>query len=86
MLGIILKLLTYVIIGSAIYFGIKRIINDWREQFRKSDQSVRDRDLKERERPDVMELKKDEDGVFRPNDMKPGSKTRAKSDKDSDKD
>lgn len=68
MLGIIIKLATYVIIGAAIYFGIRRIINDWREQFRKSDESVRERDLKERDRPDVVELKKDQDGVFRPGD------------------
>jgi len=61
-------LLTYVIIGAAIFFGIRRIINDWKEQFKKSDEAVRQRDLKERDRPDVVELKKDEDGVFRPDD------------------
>jgi len=78
--------LIYVIIGAAIYFGIRRIINDWKEQFRKSDQAVRERDLKERDRPDVVELKKDQDGVFRPGDIKTNTRTGAKSEQDRDKD
>jgi len=86
MTGIIIRLLTYVIIGAAIYFGIRRIIKDWREQFKKDDQAVRERDLKERDRPDVVELKKDQDGVFRPGDVKSGTKTDSKSDKGGSKD
>jgi hypothetical protein len=62
------RILIYVVIGGAIYFGIRRIINDWRAQFRANDQATRVRDLNERERPDVVELKRDQDGVFRPGD------------------
>lgn len=80
MSGIIIRLLTYVIIGAIIYFGIRRIVRDWREQFKKDDQAVRERDLREREHPDVVELKKDSDGVFRPghkkNTTKAGDKSR----------
>ncbi len=91
MTGIIIRLLTYVIIGAAIYFGIRRIINDWREQFKKDDQAVRERDLKERDQPGVVELKKDQDGVFRPGEKtdteKSGTKSeQAKSPNDRDKD
>ncbi|VAW18399.1 hypothetical protein MNBD_ALPHA11-556 [hydrothermal vent metagenome] len=83
MTGIIIRLLTYVIIGAAIYFGIRRIINDWREQFKKDDREVRERDLRERDRPDVVELKKDQDGVFRPGDKSNADKTNAeKNEKD----
>ncbi len=77
MTGIIIRLLTYVIIGAAIYFGIRRIINDWREQFKKDDKEVRERDLRERDRPGVVELKKDQDGVFRPGDKSDADKAKA---------
>jgi len=59
------KLLIYGFIAVAIYFGIRRILADWRHKFRDMDQK-RTRDLKERQRPDVVELKRDKDGVFRP--------------------
>ena len=62
------RILIYVVIGGGIYFGIRRIINDWRAQFRANDQATRERDLNERERPDVVELKRDKDGIFRPGD------------------
>lgn len=68
MSGILLKLLVYAIIFGAIYIGIKRIINDWRAGFKKMDSQTRERDLRERERPDVIDLSADEDGVFRPGD------------------
>ncbi len=85
MTGIIIRLLTYVIIGAAIYFGIRRIINDWREQFKKHDRAVRERDLRERDRPDVVELKKDRDGIFRPDKNRTGNKGSAQ-DSSSDRD
>jgi len=51
---------------GAIYIGIRRILLDWRNRFRDIDKETRERDLKERKRPDVVELKRDKDGVFRP--------------------
>lgn len=68
MTAILFRLLTYVIIGGAIYFGIRRIINDWKNQFKAEDDATHQRDLKERDRPDVVELKRDKDGIFRPGD------------------
>jgi hypothetical protein len=68
MSAIFLRLLIYAIIIGAIYFGIRRIINDWRQRFRAMDQQTRERDLKERDEPNVVDLKPDEDGVFRPKD------------------
>ncbi len=68
MSAILLRVLVYAIIGGAIYFGIRRIINDWRAQFRADDKAKHARDIKEGQRPDVVELKRDKDGVFRPGD------------------
>ncbi len=66
MSAILLRLLIYAIIGGMIYFSIKRILSDWKKQFRADDQSRRERDRHEAQRPDVVTLKKDKDGVFRP--------------------
>lgn len=63
---IIVRLIIYGVLFAIIYFGIRRIIRDWRQRFRDLDKETRDRDLKERAQPGVVELKKDEDGVFRP--------------------
>ncbi len=65
---IILKLLIYGIVLGAIYIGIRRILADWSNRFRDIDKQTRERDLRERKRPDVVELKRDKDGVFRPSD------------------
>lgn len=66
----IFRLLIYAVIFGAIYFGIRRIMADWRARFRDLDAQTRQRDLKERQRPGVIELEKDEDGVYRPPDDK----------------
>ena len=66
MSAILLRLLIYAFIGGAIYFGIRRILIDWSNKFRADDKARRDRDIKEGQRPDVVELKRDKDGVFRP--------------------
>lgn len=55
------------IIG-AIYFGIKRIIADWRQKFRSMDQQTRERDLRERDSTDVIDLRPDDDGIYRQKD------------------
>lgn len=66
MSGILLRLAIYALIAGMLYFGIRRIFRDWRDKFRDLDKSTRERDLKERARPDVITLKRDSDGVFRP--------------------
>jgi len=63
-----LKLLIYGVVLGAIYVGVRRILADWSNRFRDIDKQTRERDLKERKRPDVVELKRDKDGVFRPSD------------------
>lgn len=68
MSALLLRLLIYAIIGGAIYLGIRRIINDWKNQFKADDAATRERDIREGKRPDVVELKRDKDGVFRPGD------------------
>ena len=66
MTTLLLRALIVVIIAGAIYLGLRRIWRDWTKQFRAEDKAIHDRDLKERERPDVITLKRDKDGTFRP--------------------
>jgi hypothetical protein len=66
--AILLRLLIYVIIIGAVWFGVRKIWRDWKSQFRQFDKAQHERDLKERKRPDVITLERDGDGVFRPND------------------
>jgi hypothetical protein len=66
MTGILLRLLIIGLIVGAIYFGVRKIWRDWRKNFRDLDAEKRVRDLKERKRPDVITLKRSNDGVFRP--------------------
>jgi len=62
----LLRIFVFAAIIAVIYLGIRRISNDWRARFRDLDKETHERDLKERVRPDVIDLKKDDDGVFRP--------------------
>ena len=71
MSGILLKIIIYVAIIGFIYFGIRRIVRDFKNQFRRDDKVRHARDLNERQRPDVIDLKRDRDGIFRP----PGDET-----------
>jgi len=63
-----IRILIYAIIFALIYFGIRKILKDWRERFKEVDEQTRKRDLKERQRPDVIDLKRDDDGIYRPGD------------------
>lgn len=63
-----LRLLLYAVIIGAIFIGVRRIMKDWSQRFRDLDKQARDRDLRERQRPDVIELKRSDDGVYRPDD------------------
>jgi hypothetical protein len=62
----LLRILIIAIIAGAVAYGLRRIWRDWTQNFRDVDAERRQRDLKERARPDVIELKRNPDGVFRP--------------------
>jgi hypothetical protein len=66
MTAIVLRVVIYVAIAGALFFGIRRIWRDFSGQFRAEDKQRRERDLRERQRPDVIDLKRNKDGVFRP--------------------
>ena len=65
---ILLRVVIIVLIAGAIYLGIRRIWRDWTKQFRVEEQAIHERDLKERDQPGVITLKRDKDGTFRPPD------------------
>ena len=70
MTGMLLRVLIFAIIGIAIYLGIRKIWRDWTNQFKSEDEEAkrlrRERDLRERQQPGVIDLKRDQDGTFRP--------------------
>ena len=72
MTGMLLRVIIFVIIGLAIYLGIRKIWRDWTGQFKAEDEEAkrlrRERDLRERAQPGVIDLKRDDDGTFRPGD------------------
>lgn len=68
----LLRILIFLAIALAVYVGIRRIWRDWSQKFdgdaEEAKRLRRERDLSERQRPDVIDLKRGEDGTFRPND------------------
>lgn len=68
----LLRIIIFLVIGLIIYFGIRRIWMDWSNKFKKDEEQARltrrERDRAERERPDVIDLKQDKDGTYRPQD------------------
>lgn len=68
----LLRILLFVALGLLIYLGIRRIWMDWSRKFKNDDEQARlarrERDLAERQRPDVIDLKQDKDGTYRPKD------------------
>ena len=71
MTGILLRILVMALIFGGIALGIRRIWRDWQKQFKAEDTAIHQRDLEERNRPDVITLKRDKDGTYRPPDDKP---------------
>jgi hypothetical protein len=69
---VIWRVIIFVAIGLAIYLGLRKIWRDWTGQFKAEDEEAkrlrRERDLRERAQPGVIDLKRDEDGTFRPGD------------------
>ncbi|RYE87118.1 MAG: hypothetical protein EOP19_05095 [Hyphomicrobiales bacterium] len=68
MIYTLIRIAIFVGIGLAIFWGVRRIWRDWTGEFKAADKARRARDLKERARPDVITLKRDKDGTFRPGD------------------
>ncbi len=66
----LLRILIFAILALIIYFGIRRIWMDWSNKFKTDEEQARiarrQRDLAERQRPDVIDLKQDKDGTYRP--------------------
>ena len=67
---VLLRIIIMAVIFGAIAFGVRRIWRDWTKQFRAEESEIRQRDIAERARPDVITLKRDKDGTFRPPDDK----------------
>ena len=65
---VLLRVVVIVLIFGAIYLGIRRIWRDFTKQFRAEEKAIHDRDVKERDAPGVITLKRDKDGTFRPPD------------------
>ncbi len=66
MTALVVRILIFVAIFVAIAWGLRKIWRDWRGEFRAIDRQRHERDLRERARPDVITLKRDKDGKFRP--------------------
>jgi hypothetical protein len=71
MTGILIRLIVIAVIVGIIYTGVRRIWRDVTKQFRTEEKVIHDRDLKERDQPGVITLKRDKDGTFRPPDDRP---------------
>jgi hypothetical protein len=68
MTAILLRILVIALIFGAIWLGLRRIWRDWQKQFKAEEAEIHQRDVEERKRPDVITLKRDADGTFRPPD------------------
>jgi hypothetical protein len=69
---VIWRVLILAVVGFAIFWGLRRIWRDWTGHFNMQEQEQRrlrrERDLRERAQPGVIDLKRDEDGTYRPGD------------------
>ncbi|HVW91517.1 MAG TPA: hypothetical protein VHB74_02820 [Devosia sp.] len=72
MTAILIKVIIYAAIAGFIYFGVRRLWRDFTAPFRAMQGQAgpfpRRPDLNETARPDVIELKRGPDGVYRPPD------------------
>ena len=71
MTALIIRLLLFVVIGVAVFWGIRKIWRDWTGAFRAEDKARLERDRAERERVrraegGMITLKRDKDGKSRP--------------------
>ncbi len=72
MTALILRIIIIVVIGLAVFWGIRKIWRDWSGAFKAEDQARLDRDRAERDQikrnDGMITLKRDKDGKFRPED------------------
>ena len=72
MSAMLLRVLIFAIIGIGIWLGVRKIWRDWQGAFKADDAEAkrlrRERDLRERAQPGVIDLKRDDDGTYRPGD------------------
>ena len=68
----LLRILLFAALAILIYFGVRRIWKDWSGKFNadaeEAKQLRRQRDLADRQTHDVIDLKRDKDGTYRPGD------------------
>jgi len=68
----VLRILIVAGLGLLIWLGLRKIWRDWSRQFRAEDEEKRqirrERDRREREQPGVIDLKRDADGTYRPDE------------------
>lgn len=65
-IAVLLRIVIFIAIFLAIAWGVRKIWRDWSGQFKAVDKERHERDLRERQRPDVITLRRDKDGKFRP--------------------
>lgn len=72
MSAFVLRIVIFLVIALFIWLGVRRIWRDWQGAFKSEDEEARrlrrERDLRERQRSDVIDLKRDQDGTYRPDD------------------
>ena len=68
----LLRIIIVLALVTIIVLGIRRIYMDWTRKFKNDETEERrlrrERDLREREQPGVIDLTRDKDGTFRPGD------------------
>lgn len=74
MTAFVIRIIVFAVVIALIYWGFRRITSDWRKAFQGADEARKRRDIKERARPDVVTLKRDKDGTFRPPDDQDGAR------------
>lgn len=66
MTAILIRLIVIALIFALIYGGVRRIQAWWRAHYRAIDHERNERDKRERDEPGVIDLKRSDDGVYRP--------------------
>ena len=70
MSGWILRAIVIAVIVGAVLWGLRKIWRDWTGAFKQAESEAdarrRARDLAERKLPGIIDLKRGEDGTFRP--------------------
>lgn len=66
MTAILIRVIVVVVVVAVIYQGLRSIWRDWTSHFKSEDEAKKARDQREAKRADVVELERDQDGVYRP--------------------